>query len=410
MKRASVSLWFFLLTLFYLSVNAAAAPAPAVSGSDCVVKPGEYVEFPVSISGNTGIGAYQIFVECDTSVFSVDYDTDNEMYAVTTGANFTSGTAVCSAYGVNGAKGWRVTWYCLNGVPADGVLFSLRLRAAASAEADDYPVKISYSEKNTLDGSAQRLALTCVDGSIRVLPSAAALSVQNASAVPGQAFDLAVTVDANPGIAAFLIYIDCDPALFAAEYDAAGACMVRQGEAAAGWTLVCSQNGAAGYQIAGYHVTESARSGTLFTLPLTPSPSVPAGTYGVGIRVSAVNFTNAAGDVIPAEALGGRVSVSPFALTDVSAQYTNGGRTVEASVSAQNGSGQRALLVCAAYTSDGRMADCKAYPIEDGTSFTENSIAMQCGGSETIHTVKVFAVTALGWMPVADAVRLENNC
>ena len=146
MKRKFIAiLLLFVLVLGNFPSVAFAASNPSVSAGSCKVKPGGEAQLSVSIADNPGVISFILFVECDTSVFSLDYDETNECYEIKAGDAFSS--MLCNT---QGSTGWKIVWYGSNETTSDGILFTLPLQVAENAAAGSYEVKLSYSEKNTL--------------------------------------------------------------------------------------------------------------------------------------------------------------------------------------------------------------------------------------------------------------------
>lgn len=404
-KRVVSILTTALLLIGLFCVETFASDAASIQGSSCKVKPGGEIKYEVSISGNQGLMAYMIYVECDTNVFSVEYDESEEKYCVSNGESFQSGSILCNKYG---STGWKIVWYASAPISEDGVLFSLPIHTRADANAGEYPVKISYSVKNTLDGNYQPVQLNCSSGTIEVLPTEAAFSIDAICAVPGSDVNMTVTIDANPGIAAFLVYIDCDPGVFAAEYNETSQdYTVCQGSFASGGTIICNKNGTSGYKVLWYNTTESVNTGSAFTLPVTISENAPCGDYEIGVRVSQANVTNENGTIVPAEATGCTFSLVPFQIC--SAEYIVFEETdqVELSVTAINGYDQQACLICALY-SEGKMLDAAVLNMDSGERLDSSKVTLHTNGINSGLTIKLFALDRTQYVPIISYQTLDT--
>jgi len=399
LKRKYIAI--LLLLIFVLSTFPSAAFAagnPSVSAGNCKVKPGGEAQLSVSIANNPGLVSFILYVECDTSVFNLDYDETNESYEIEAGDAFSS--MLCNT---QGSTGWKIVWYGSNEVASDGLLFTLPLQVAENATAGSHEVKLSYSEKNTLNGTYQKVALNCVNGSIEVLPKTASFSVQDADCVPGGSLNLAVNLDANPGIASYMIYIDCDTDTFSVPYnEETKSYEVRLGDFASGGTIVCNKNGSKGYKIVWMNTTESLNIGTAFTLPLTVSQETVLKDYPVTLRIEQASVCDAKGTAIPTELYSRTISVTPVSIGAVTCVYSQSAKRLSVSVPVQNGTDENVTVICAAYAK-GQMlgvhtASCAAFDADTlESSFSNISIDL------SDLSVKIFVLSSGTYRPVIEA-------
>lgn len=107
------------------------------------------IPIKVKTEADLGLVGYLFTVECDQSVFYLDYTQDGG-YAVNAGAAAQGGVMFCAPYD---GVGWRILWFTDGTAAGAGDLFTLTLKVDENAEAGDYPVKISYSPANTVNGA-----------------------------------------------------------------------------------------------------------------------------------------------------------------------------------------------------------------------------------------------------------------
>ena len=93
---------------------------------------------------------YHFFIECDRSVFYVDYDEQNGL-ACEAGNASANGNLFASEYGDNG---WQILWFATEENYNKGSLFKLTLKTAADTATGVYPIKVSYAKANTLTADA----------------------------------------------------------------------------------------------------------------------------------------------------------------------------------------------------------------------------------------------------------------
>ena len=110
-------------------------------------KPGEDIDLSILMKDNPGLAGCMLLIECDRSVFYINYDIDNETYEYTADEPFSKGSTSLTDYGV---KGWTYLWYDLKSNTENGKLANLTLHVSPEAEEGVYPIKISYSSRNTV--------------------------------------------------------------------------------------------------------------------------------------------------------------------------------------------------------------------------------------------------------------------
>ena len=404
MKR--VLLIICVLSLSLLCTGVANADAAAsINGETEYVKKGGYVDYTVCISDNPGISAYLIYIDCNTDVFSVDYDVSAQAYKVANGSDFLTGSIQCN---VNGTRGYQVSWYDSNGyVKKDGVLFTLRLKAAEDAAAGEYPLTIRYSEKNTLDANMSKLPLSCSSGSITVAPGTAKLAVECCEATTGEQFSLKVRVDENPGIAAYTVYLLLDTTVFSAvPADGGDGYAVISGDDFAASNILCNTYSDKGYKVQWWNSTEAIRPGTLFELPLTVSDGAAPGEYAVQVKVSTADTTDEKGAPISTTLIDGTITVQVETWRDVSATYNASSKTVTVTgTPCMKGTSGSVTLIAASYA-NGQMLSCKVAGVSNAAPQQPQSFTLSCP-DRAKTTVKLFALDGGTYKPICEAYIIE---
>lgn len=152
-----------LISMLVLPVAGFAGDAATISGEKTEANSGEHVDYTVSISNNTGLAGFMVYVYCDTSVFELINDQ-------ATLGNFTSSGSIFT--NADGTNGWKILWFNAQNVNGNGSLFTLELSISSNAKAGTYPIKISLSPENTVNASGELVDVTCIDGSISVVNDA----------------------------------------------------------------------------------------------------------------------------------------------------------------------------------------------------------------------------------------------
>lgn len=392
--------------LLFLTVPVLAATGPTVTGETEFVKKGGYVEYSVSISDNPGISAFLIYIDCDQSVFSLDYDETDQSYKVTCGEDFRSGTMKCN---VNDNKGYQISWYHSTGsVQADGNLFTLRFKASTDVQPGTYPITLRYSEKNTLDANMERLPLTCVSGTITVASDTAKLAVESTEAAAGEQFTLRVRIDENPGIAAYAVYLLLDTSVFSAIPTESGeGFTVTSGTELARENILCNTYSSKGYKIQWWNSTENIRAGTLFELPLIVSDSADAGEYSVEIKVSAADTTDEKGVPLTTELTDGTITVRTENWKNVTAEEDSAQNTVTVTgTPCVSGPSGNVNLIAASYTESGQMLSCRVIRTEK-TALNEPKIFTLACPERANTTVKLFILDVESGVPLCETYTVD---
>lgn len=400
MKRKCIAI-LLMLTLIFGSFpsTAFAASSPSVSAGSCKVKPGGEAQLSVDISGNSGLISFILYVECDTRIFSLDYDETNKCYEINTGEAFSS--MLCNT---QGSTGWKIVWYSSGEVTQDGTMFTLPLHVSENAPAGNYEVKLSYSEKNTLNGVYQKVSLNCIDGSIEVLPKTASFSVRSGTCIPGGNLELAVNIDANPGIASYMIYIDCDTDVFSVPYnDSTKSYDVHRGNFADGGTIICNKNGKTGYKVVWMNPTESVDTGTAFSLPISVSPTAETKKYPITLRVEASSICDAKGNAIPTETHAGDISVVLVSTGAICCTYSQTAKRLSVSIPVQSGTDSAVTVMTAVYAG-GKMVGVQAVPLAASGSDTAESSFSVISTSLSELSVKVFILDSGTLCPLIEAI------
>ena len=152
------------LILAVLAGTVLAADTMSISGERTQAAPGDIITYAVSITNNTGVAGFLVYVQCDTDVFSLVKDDDGE-YTVSSSDFSRSGTVMANRYGEDG---WQILWFNAQNVKTNGTLFTLQMKVREGAASGSYPIHISYSPKDTVTEDGVQTPLACVDGSVEV--------------------------------------------------------------------------------------------------------------------------------------------------------------------------------------------------------------------------------------------------
>lgn len=143
--------------------------------------------------------------------------------------------------------------------------------------------------------------------------AAASISGETEYVKKGGYVDYTVSISNNPGISAYLIYIDCNINVFSVDYDAsAQAYKVTNGSDFLAGSINCNVNGTKGYQVSWYDGSGYVKKdGALFTLRLKAAENAAAGEYPVTVRYSEKNTLDANMAKLPLSCSSGTITVAP---------------------------------------------------------------------------------------------------
>lgn len=108
--------------------------------------PGKEVVLQLMLAENPGLMGYLFTIECDRSVFYMEYDEKTE-YVCQRGSVSSEGMIFCSPYET---KGWQVLWFDSQESQSVGNLFTLTLKVSDEATASLQKIKVCYSQANTI--------------------------------------------------------------------------------------------------------------------------------------------------------------------------------------------------------------------------------------------------------------------
>ena len=141
-KRTMRKLLSSFLILAVLAGTVLAADTMSISGERTQAAPGDIITYTVSITNNTGVAGFLVYVQCDTDVFSLVKDDDGE-YTVSSSDFSRSGTVMANRYGEDG---WQILWFNAQNVKTNGTLFTLQMKVREGAASGSYPIHFSYSQ------------------------------------------------------------------------------------------------------------------------------------------------------------------------------------------------------------------------------------------------------------------------
>ena len=108
-----------------------------------IVAGGDSLAMNIKVKNNPGIEGFLFFVECDPSVYYMDYE-ENVGYSCDAGELTQNGTY----FVMPDENGWRILWFNTEAATEDGTLFTLNLKVADTVTAGSYPISVSYSAEN----------------------------------------------------------------------------------------------------------------------------------------------------------------------------------------------------------------------------------------------------------------------
>lgn len=316
--------WLSLLTSFAVLLSAfpaLAADSATIRGDAITVTGGQTVDYRVSISNNPGIAGFNIRLNFDTDAFVLEAESLGSDSPYCVQGDFSSkGTMICAAT----ASGCQVLWYNTADVTGDGALFTVRLTAKETAPEGEYPIRLTYVAKDTINSDETRVPLECVSGSITVRSFAPVISVEHTEAVQGMEISCSVSIQDNPGIAGFRISLSYDTtALTPLTADEDTNALALAAGAAFPGTMLGSVT-SDGCQVLWYRTTNVFDSGTAFTVRFRVDSNAPIGWLPISVSCSAEDTIDESETPVAFSTLDGGVNVTPRGAYTVSLDARGG--------------------------------------------------------------------------------------
>lgn len=121
--------------------------------------PGKEIELKMMLDNNPGLTGYLFTIECDSSVFYVDYD-EATGFVCQAGSASPDGIMLCAPYE---NTGWQVLWISPQASDIDGNLFTLTLKVSDEAEPGVQKIRVCYSPSNTVTAEDTQVTLDSAD-------------------------------------------------------------------------------------------------------------------------------------------------------------------------------------------------------------------------------------------------------
>lgn len=257
--------------------------------------------------------------------------------------------------------------------------------------------------------------------------SVAVVTGQTVTAAPGQIVEYRVFLDANPGIAAFLLRLRFDTSALVPvcenENDP-GAVRCDRGDFSAAGNLIGALT-EDGCQVIWTNNADVRSCGALFVLRLQVSERAQGGTYPIQIEYSAKNTLNASGQRVPLSCTGGSVTVRETSPAIYGEKVmARRGETLEYAVCVRDNPGlsacnlqvsfdQKALSLTGVKKAQGAFASGSL----ESQLFANGAKVIWYTGADTradgelfILSFRVLDTAALGPVPVAISFVEESGC
>ncbi len=153
---AAVLSFAVILTSFYVSPNLVkAAAATQFYAEEVTAKPGEEIEIPVKIKGNTGIAGFEIDVRYDKEILT---PIDDVIKSDLLKGNFDNGVKAALD---NSADSFNVLWAGTDNMTEDGVVFTLKFQVSAQASGSTSISLTVKDEERVYDEDLVNVPVDC---------------------------------------------------------------------------------------------------------------------------------------------------------------------------------------------------------------------------------------------------------
>lgn len=288
-----------------------------LKGDKITAEPGEEVLYSLSLDGTQSLAGFRVYLDYNTDVFSLDYDTDEDEYVVQMGSGLNGkGTLLGNVTDT----GCQALWHNTKNVSVSGNMLSFKLKVADNAEPGDYPVTVRYSTADTLvlneSGKLVPVSFGVSSGNINVSDDSdvnkAEISIKDGEIVTGSTVSLPVTITNNTGFAGFTFVLKLPDGITLESVSKgsllsnseSGSFLVNKSLGRINWVDTSTTNG----------------EGELFVIKLSVPKNYTVGTYDIGLELlqsNAKNFADINGAAIPLTLNGSELTVLDYILGDV---------------------------------------------------------------------------------------------
>ena len=127
--------------------------------------------------------------------------------------------------------------------------------------------------------------------------------------VPGGRVLYPILVEGDLPMAATMLYVECDTAVFSLEKEADGDYTVQSGSVTSGGSWLAADYATKGWRMTWFQTDNSTPDGVLCYLPLQIAEDAEMGSYPISISVSVPNTINADGELVPCTAVDGEIII-----------------------------------------------------------------------------------------------------
>ena len=128
-------------------------------------------------------------------------------------------------------------------------------------------------------------------------------------AKPGESLTYTVSVEGNPGIAAFIINVRSELDGLKLKQDSDGEYMVKRGTFSDSGTVFANTDDTGGWNVLWFNIEDCTNDGSLFELEFDVPDNADAGEYPVSLSYSAVDTVNVSGEEIDFSVEDGSITV-----------------------------------------------------------------------------------------------------
>ncbi len=153
-----------ILTSFYVSPNLVkAAAATQFYAEEVTAEPGEEIEVPVKVKGNTGIAGFEIDVRYDKEILTpIDDVQKSDMLK----GNFDNGVKVALD---NNADSFNVLWAGTDNMAEDGVVFTLKFQVSDQASGSTSISLTVKDEERVYDEDLVNVPVECQPVTVNIV-------------------------------------------------------------------------------------------------------------------------------------------------------------------------------------------------------------------------------------------------
>ena len=377
MKAILAALLSFAMFLSLPAAAAAGGDGPVMTAGSVTAAPGQSVEVPIRLSGNTGLAG---------CLLTVSYGQGLTLMKITKGDALSSMTM--TPPGDLTANPVNILWDGTDADDSDGIMALLRF--TAPEQPGRYEITLSYEAGNMVDNQLAPVPVALLHGAVIVegeeepggTPAdGPVIAADSVTAAPGQLVEVPIRLSGNTGLAGCLLTVSYGQGLILTK--------ITKGDALSGMTMTPPGDLTANpVNILWDGMEEDHSDGVMAVLQFA-APSQP-GEYSIGLSYKAEDVVDGDLDPVAVALTSGKITVKELHTAAAKIELS-GSSSSSAEILLTNLGKERLTAFCivAAYNEQAQMVNVCVEPISlDGENTQQISLVHETEAD--VYQLKVF--------------------